>query len=130
MRLLARILLLPLLLPLGSCVFIAGAAVGAGAIYSLGEDSVEQHFEAAIAEAHAAALAEVRQRGELRSEDPGSKEGRIEADVDDSEVDVYLTAVTESTTRVVVRARKWQTLAPDLDLAQHLADRIALRLND
>jgi hypothetical protein len=130
MRILARLLPLALLLPLGSCVFIAGAAVGAGAIYSLGEDSVEQYFEASIAEAHAAALAEIRHRGEIRSEDPGSKEGRIEAEVEDSEVDVFFTAVTESTTRVVVRARKWQTLAPDLDLAQQLADRIALRLND
>lgn len=115
---------------LHSCIFVAGAAVGAGAFYALGEDSVEQYFEVPIAAAHAAAAAELRARGELTLEDPGAREGRIEARVEGREVAVFLTAVTPGTTRLIVRARKWGTVSPDLERARFLLDRIALRLND
>lgn len=119
-----------MLLVSASCEFVVGAAAGAGAMYALGEDSTEQFFDAPMPQAHAAALAELTARGEVRRDDPGAKEGVIEASVEGSKITVSLHVMTGSTTRIVVTARKWGSLAPDLDGAQMLADRIARRLSE
>ena len=59
----------------------------------------------------------------------GIKEGRLSARVDDDQVDVFLTRITDNTTEMVVQARKWKDLAPNLELAQQVSDRIAYRLD-
>lgn len=122
------LLLAPLALAAGSCVFLAGAAIGAGAIYVLGEDAVETHFDAPFEEVFAACRAEVEAGGEVEEEHRGAKEGSLTGNADDIRYDLRLTAVTAQATRVVVQARKWRTLAPDLDGAKSFVDRLALRL--
>ena len=123
-----RVLAVLGLLAAASCVFVAGAAVGAGAVYALGTDSVEVYLEAPIAQAHAVAAEELRQHGTLILDDPGAKSGTLTAEVAGSKIEIALTAVMPGTTRAVVRARKWKTLAPDLESAERIADRIALRV--
>lgn len=122
------LLLAPLALAAGSCVFLAGAAVGAGAIYVLGEDAVETHFDAPLEEVFAACRSEVEAAGEVQEESRGAKESRLTGNSDGVRYDLRLTAVTANATRVVVQARKWRTLAPDLDGARAFVDRLALRL--
>lgn len=118
-------LIASLLLLLPSCVFLAGAAVGAGAIYALSEDAIETYFEAPREDVHAAARAEF---AEVAAEQAGAKESSLQGEIDGVRYDLEFTAVTPGTTRVVVQARKWKTLAPDLDSARAFVDRVALRL--
>lgn len=122
-----RAAILPLCFALGltSCVFVAGAAVGAGAVYALGEDSVETYFEATRAEVHDAARALL---GEVELEEAGAKESRLQGEADGIRFDLRMSAVTPGTTRVVVQARKWKTLAPAVDAARSFVDRLALQL--
>ena len=109
-------------------MFVAGAAVGAGALYALGEDSIESYFESSLAETHAAALAHFTAHGEVETDRPGSRESRIRAVVEGVRFDLQLTAVTTGPTRVVVQAPKWATLAPDLVAAREFADQLAHHL--
>lgn len=124
---LATLSLLALAAP--SCVLVAGAALGAGAMYALGEDSVRIFVESDMDDTYAAAEAEFQDRGSLESMEQGIKEGRLTARVDDDQVDVFLTRITDNTTEMVVQARKWKDLAPNLELAQQVSDRIAYRLD-
>lgn len=121
----AAALLLLGLLGLSSCVFVAGAAVGAGAVYALSEDSVETYFEAPREAVHAAARDLL---DAVETEELGAKESRLEGEADGVRYGIGMSAVTPGTTRVVVQARKWKTLAPDLDAARSLVDRLALQL--
>ncbi|MGB0953901.1 MAG: DUF3568 family protein [Planctomycetota bacterium] len=116
------------LLSLGSCVLVAGAAIGAGAMYALGEDSTEVFVDAPMEDAYAAAQAELQEKGELDEIAGGLGESSVVGKVDGHKVEVYLTRITDNATRVVVQARKWADLAPNLELAQRLADRIAYRV--
>jgi hypothetical protein len=118
-------LIASLLLLLPACVFLAGAAVGAGAIYVLSEDAIETYFEAPREDVHAAARAEF---AEVAAEQAGAKESSLQGEIAGVRYDLEFTAVTPGTTRVVVQARKWKTLAPDLDSARAFVDRVALRL--
>lgn len=112
---------------LGSCVLIAGAAIGAGAMYALGEDSTEIFLDVTLDGAYAAAQAELQETGELDEISGGVGESSVSGRLDDDRVDIFLSRITDNTTRVVVQARKWADLAPNLELAERVADRIAYR---
>ena len=124
---LASLSLLVLAAP--SCVLAAGAAIGAGAMYALGEDSVRIYLDAGMDDVYAASEAEFQDRGSLESLDMGNQEGKLSAKVDDHQVEVFLTRLTDNTTELVVKARQWSDLAPNLELAQPVSDRIAYRLD-
>lgn len=123
---LAALLFLGLAAP--SCVLVAGAAIGAGAMYALGEDSVRIYLDYGMDDVYSAAEAEFQDRGSLESMDQGIKEGQLSARVEEHQVEVFLTRITDNTTELVVKARKWSDLAPNLELAQQVSDRIAYRL--
>lgn len=122
------VFLLVTLLAAPSCVLVVGAGIGVGAMYVLGEDSVELYVDADLDEVYEATRDDLGESGEVTMDDIGVREAFVAATVDDVEVEVFLTGVTESTTRIVVKARKWRETAPDLDLAQATADRIAFRV--
>jgi len=115
---------------LGSCVLIAGAAIGAGAMYALGEDSTEIYLDADLEDAYAAAQAEFQEKGELEEVSAGVAESSVSGRMGEDRVDIFLTRITDNTTRVVVQARKWADLAPNLPVADRVADRIAYRVNE
>ena len=117
-----------LLLPMSACVLAAGAAIGAGAMYSMGEDSTELYLDAGLDDVFAAAQAEFRERGVMEEIEAGRTEGHIQARLDAEDVEVFLTKLTENTTRMVVKARKWREMAPALEVAERVADRIAYRV--
>ena len=122
------VLLSVLLLPLASCVLAAGAAIGAGAMVALDEDSIQLYLDAGLDDVFAASQAEFRERGALEVVEAGKQEGYLRARVDDTELEVFLTRITDRTTRMVVKARKWKEMMPDLEQAERVADRIAYRV--
>ncbi len=119
--------LIAALLAAPSCVLVVGAGIGASAMYALGEDSIELYLDHPMNSVYTAAQAQIEDTGDVELEELGVKEAYISARVDDAEIDIFLTGVTENTTRMVVKARKWKSTAPDLDAAQSIADRIAYR---
>jgi hypothetical protein len=110
-----------------SCVLVVGAGIGAGAMYALGEDSIELYIDHTLDSVYSAAQLHLEDVGEVKVEEMGVREAYIAARVEKADVDIYLTGVTENTTRLIVKARKWNAAAPDLELAQDLADLIAYR---
>lgn len=120
--------LLTTLLVAPSCVLVVGAGIGAGAMYVLGEDSIELYVDASLDDVYEATQEELGDGGEVTVDDIGVKEAFVAATVDEIEIEVFLTGVTDNTTRIVVKARKWRETAPDLDIAQATADRIAYRV--
>ncbi len=122
------VFLLVTLLAAPSCVLVVGAGIGAGAMYVLGEDSVELYVDADLDEVYEATQEHLEDGGEVTTEDMGIREAFVSATVDGVEVEVFLTGVTDTTTRIVVKARKWRETSPDLDVAQATADRIAFRV--
>ncbi len=124
------LLLVAALLPLAaaSCVFVAGAAIGAGVVYALGEDSVEVFLDAELEQVHAAARAVLQERGEVREDSLGARTSRLEADWDGRDVEVDLERATDDTVRMVVGARRFSDLAPDQDTARRVADLVVARV--
>lgn len=124
-----RVGLLALGLLLPSCALAVGAAIGAGAAYSLGEDGVQVFLDAPMDDVLAASKAVLEERGELEREDPGEQEALLEGRDDEYRYTITLKAVTANTTELVIRARRWAKLAPAPEEAKRLADRIAYRLD-
>ncbi|MDA0666850.1 MAG: DUF3568 family protein [Planctomycetota bacterium] len=127
-KLLPAVFLSALLAALPSCVLAAGAVLGAGAMYSLGEDSVQTYFDAPMTDVFAAAQAEFRDRGSMELLEAGNDESFIRARVENVEVEVFLKRITDNTTEMVIKARKWEDMAPDLESAERVADRISYRI--
>ena len=123
-----RVGLLALGLLLPSCALAVGAAIGAGAVYALGEDGIQVFLEEPMEDVLAASQAVLDERGDIEREDLGEKEALLEARDEDFRYTVTLTAVTENTTELVIQARRWAKLAPAPEEAKRLADRIAFRV--
>jgi hypothetical protein len=121
------VFLLATLVVAPSCVLVVGAGLGASAMYALGEDSIELYTEHSLDSVYSAAQLHLEDVGEVKVEEMGIREAYISARVEDADIDVFLTGVTDHTTRIIVKARKWGSTAPDLDVAQDIADRIAYR---
>ena len=128
-KLLPVVLLSVSLTTIPSCVLAAGVALGAGAMYSLGEDSVQTYLDAPMTDVFSAAQAEFRDRGSIELLEAGNKESFMRAKVEDVEVEVFFTRITDNATEMVIKARKWSDMAPDLELAGCVSDRIAYRVN-
>ncbi len=124
-----RVGLLTLGFLLPSCALAVGAAIGAGAVYSLGEDGIQVFLDAPMEDVLAATQAELADHGEMEREDIGKKDALLESKDEEFRYTVTLKAVTESTTELVIRARRWAKLAPAPEEAKRLADRIAFRLD-
>jgi len=121
------IFLLAALFVAPSCVLVVGAGLGAGAMYALGEASVESYLEQSMTSVYSAAQAQLEDGGSIEFEEVGVREAYLTARVDDTDIEIFLTAVTKNTTRMVVKARKWRSTAPNTEVAQVTSDRIAFR---
>jgi|GEM_PF-679843 len=91
----------------------AGAVVG----YGVSRDSVILDMEHPPETAWKAAMEEIKSVGTIKREDPNLR--RVDAQVEGIDVVVTVKSLTSSTTRVVVRARKY--LLPKQLLAQRIA---------
>lgn len=127
-RLLLAFLASTLLFSASSCVFVIGAGVGAGALYALGEDSVDGYLKADIEDLFDAAEADFEQHGSLDSSEQGARECTLVGTLNKSKVEVFLIQLTDETTHVVIKARKWSSTSPDLETARDMLDRITFRV--
>jgi len=116
----ASLLLLP------GCLLVAGAAVGAGIVYSTGEDTAEVRVDVNAAAAFAASREEVILRGKIDSADEAA--GVIEARIGTSTVRVAVVEEPEGGhSRVSVKARTTAGLAPDMETARILTVAVVKR---
>ncbi len=112
---------------LSGCAAAAVALVaGSGAVagYAVSRDKVELLVERTFAETWDASLDEIRRLGILQETD--EKEGEIEATVQGNKVTIQIKKESETTLRLVIRARRG--LLPKVQVAQKVATRIAQRL--
>lgn len=117
----ASMFLLASLLALPGCVFVAGAAIGAGIVAATSEDTAQVDLDARVADVFATAVGVVERRGEVTGS--SERSGEVEGNVGNSSVDVSVFAVNEFT-RVRVTARKLVGALPDLSLAEDIAREI------
>ncbi|MBI4227655.1 MAG: hypothetical protein HY600_05255 [Candidatus Omnitrophica bacterium] len=108
--------------PAAPFLLLAGAGGVAG--YAVSKDKVELMVEQPYAKVWGVALEETKRAGLLK--DLHEDTGRIEATYQGTHIVVTLERVTETSVKVVVKARKH--LLPKIDVAQRLATRMARRL--
>ncbi len=106
-----------LVLCLPGCL-LAGAAIGAGAVYAMSEDTARVDLRADRDAVFGVAVDVLEVRGTVEGTRPS--DGEIEATVDGSKVTVRVFPVG-GVTRVTVKARRLGGTVPNLSLAQDLA---------
>ncbi|RMH01691.1 MAG: DUF3568 family protein [Planctomycetota bacterium] len=112
---------------LPGCALLVGAAIGAGVVYAVSEDSVEVLFDAPFDEVFDVCEAQLERSGRVELSDDAR--GAVEGSVRDSEVSIRIETTRQGLQRVTVTARKYEGLGPDLETAQWLADAISRRLS-
>ncbi len=110
---------------LPGCLFVAGAAVGAGALVVTADDSVETTLESPFDRVYGIAVEEIQRRGTITLQ---TKEfGRLEGDVvvpNDSHVVVKIERLDDATVKLTVSARTLGSTLPDQDTAKAVATSI------
>lgn len=121
---------LPLLLlafaTLPGCALLVGAALGAGVVHAVSEDTVEVLFERSFEEVYDVCEAQIERAGSVDLSD--DQRGILEGHIDDAEVWISVEATRQGLQRVSVKARKLAGVSPALETAQWLADSISRRL--
>ena len=116
----AALVLLP------GCLLVAGAAVGAGIVYSTGEDTAEVRVDVNPAAAFAASRQELIARGQLETSDP--EKGILTGTIGASTVKVTVWGeVEEGHSRVSVKARTNAGFGPDMETARTLTVAVVKR---
>ena len=107
------------------CLFVAGAAVAAGAVVYTGDDSIEATLDKPFDVVYDASMEELKRRGSITVQ---SKEfGKIEADVvvpNDAHVEVGVERMGNSTVKLTVKARKLAKTVPDSKTAEAIGNNI------
>lgn len=124
MRSLLFALLAAALLP--GCVLLVGAAIGAGVVHAVSEDSVEVLFDAGFDEVYDVCEAQLERAGTVTASD--DLRGVLEGSAEESRIDITIDTTRQGLQRVRVTARRFSGLSPDLETAQWLADAISRRL--
>jgi len=101
------------------CVFLAGAAIGAGIVHAVGEDSTEVVLEEPYDAVFDASREELRARGVVEAAD--SEAGLLEGTVGGSSVKITVKRETDTTVRVTVKARKNAGISPDPEAAEQVS---------
>jgi hypothetical protein len=108
------------------CLFVAGAAVGAGVIVAAGEDGAEIRFDEDRDIVWDAAYAVADDWGVITSVD--RDRGTLEAKEGDTTVTADVVHLESGAVRVRFRARKLGATIPDRERAEILAENLARRL--
>ncbi|MBI1849505.1 MAG: DUF3568 family protein [Planctomycetes bacterium] len=107
------------------CLFVAGAAVAAGAIVYTGDDSIEATLDKPFDVVYDASMEELKRRGSITVQ---SREfGKLEADVvvpNDAHVEVGVERVGNATVKLTVKARKLAKTVPDQKTAEAIGNNI------
>lgn len=106
------------------CAAVALVGVGSVVGYAVSRDHVEMTVEQPYDKVWSAALEETKRTGLLK--DINQDIGRIEATAQGTHLVVTLERLTETTVKVIIKARKH--MLPQIETAQRLATRLAKRL--
>lgn len=98
------------------CWFLVGGAVGAAGAYIVSKDTVQGETDKSYDELWNAALIVSRMRGTIKQEDKAR--GYLELEADSSQVWIRLIRLTRATTRLKIKARKYNL--PNINLAQDI----------
>ena len=109
---------------LSGCAPILLATAGAVVGYAVSRDSVTLDLDRPLDRVWSACLEETKHQGTVKKQDQAR--GRIDAHIRRTDVVVTVDALTPSTVRVVIRARK--NLLPQVEIAQRLGVGIARRV--
>lgn len=104
----------------GCVPLIIGGAVGAVGAYAISRDTVQGDTDKAYDSLWDAAYRTAKIRGVIREED--NLRGYLRADINLSRVEINLIKLTQSATRVKIRARRHHL--PDLKLAEDFYTKI------
>jgi hypothetical protein len=100
----------------GCALFLLGAGAAGG--YAISKDEIEGMTDVSYNKIWNAANQVVRRKGIAVLSN--HEQGRLEADIENSKVEVQLDQVTKSTVRLRVKARRANNLFPNIKLAQRL----------
>lgn len=111
---------------LPGCILIAGAAIGAGVVYTTGDDTAAVRVHSTADAAYAAAREEVLRRGVVESSDSAARvlAGRIGS----SSVRIHVVGEPDGMSKVTITSRTNAGLGPDMDTANELAVAVVRRL--
>lgn len=101
------------------CVFLAGAAIGAGVVHVVGEDSTEVVVEQSYQSVFDASKEELGAQGVVEASDSDS--GMVEGSVGSSSVRITVRRETDSSVRLIIKARKNAGISPDPETAEQLS---------
>ena len=125
-RWVTRILLLPLLLSLTGCAYVAVAGLGAVGGYMVSPDSVEGITEYDLVTVWDTAVEIVSVMGLI--EEKQEEGGVIVAKISGARVTITITSLSQSAVKLNVKARK--IFLPKSDLAQDVFVKIMSHLNE
>jgi hypothetical protein len=122
----SSLVLIPLILFGAGCAPILLVGAGAVAGYAVSRDAVTVDLDAPRGDVWRAAVEETKRLGgQIKKQDAGN--GRLDAQIQKTDVVVTLEQLSPATVRVVIRARK--NLMPQLELAQRLGVNIARQVS-
>ncbi len=111
---------------LPGCLLVAGAAIAAGVVHTVGDDVAEVTLESSTERVFEASENELASRSNGFRSYKGSL--RIEGRVGASDVTITLDALPKESTRLRVVARKHEGLSPDVETAHQVAFAIVKRV--
>lgn len=104
------------------CIFLVGGAIGAAGGYAISSDTIEAMVDKSYENIWDASAKVTNILGNVKFKD--SKKGYIEAEVGQTKVNINIEKITDETTRIRIKARRYYKLMPDIALAQKIYTKI------
>jgi hypothetical protein len=109
-------------LMVSGCVFVLGGAVGAAGAYAISADTIGGTVDKSYDEIWDASIKVVAILGNVKFKD--MQRGYIESEIGKTKVNVNIEKITNETTNIHIKARKYYKLVPDRTLALSIYTKI------
>ncbi|MDP2940399.1 MAG: DUF3568 family protein [Candidatus Omnitrophota bacterium] len=103
---------------ISGCVFLVGGAIGAAGGYAISNDTIEGMIDKKYDNLWDAAIRVSNILGNIRFKD--RQKGYIESEVGKTKVNINIEKITNDTTKIRIKARRYYKLMPDIPLAQKM----------
>ena len=107
---------------ISGCVFIIGGAIGAAGGYAISSDTIEGTVDKTYDDIWEASTRVANIMGNMKFKD--RQKGYIESELGNTKVNINIEKITEETTKIRIKARKYYKLIPDIGLAQKIYTKI------
>ena len=107
---------------ISGCVFIIGGAIGAAGGYAISSDTIEGMVDRTYDDIWDASTRVANIMGNMKFKD--RQKGYIESEVANAKVNINIEKVTDETTKIRIKARKYYKLMPDIVTAQKIYTKI------